>query len=73
MERRVMGKLSRTVWDGGKGGDNIKVLPIVIPHKYDGDRVHPQRHETCAKKGVLVYSGKSEYRRFPPARNKGVH
>ena len=24
------GKLSCTVWDGGKGGDNIKVLPIVI-------------------------------------------
>jgi len=23
-------KLSCTVWDGGKGGDNIKALPIVI-------------------------------------------
>ena len=23
-------KLSRTVWSGGKGGDNIKTLPIVI-------------------------------------------
>lgn len=24
------GKLSCTVWDGGKGGDNTKTLPIVI-------------------------------------------
>lgn len=23
-------KMSRTVWNGGKGGDNIKTLPIVI-------------------------------------------
>ena len=24
------GKLSRTVWSGGKGRENIKVLPITI-------------------------------------------
>lgn len=30
MERRVRGKLACSVWDGGKDGDNIKILPIVI-------------------------------------------
>jgi len=29
-------KFSCTVWNGGKGGDNIKVLPIVINLFYLG-------------------------------------
>jgi len=27
-------KLARTVWSGGKGGDNIKTLPIAIVSSY---------------------------------------
>jgi hypothetical protein len=53
------------VWDGGKDGDNIKILPIVIPDEYDVDRVHPKRHEACPQKGQLNYSRQSEYRGFP--------
>ena len=30
MGRRMSRKLSRTVLSGGKGGDNIKTLPITI-------------------------------------------
>ena len=30
MERRMSPKGSRTVWSGGKDGDNLKVLPITI-------------------------------------------
>lgn len=30
MGRRMSRKLSRTVLSGGKGGDNIKALPITI-------------------------------------------
>lgn len=30
MERRMSTKVSRTVWNGGKSGDSIKGLPIVI-------------------------------------------
>lgn len=30
LERRVRGKLARTVWSGGKFGDNFKELPITI-------------------------------------------
>jgi len=30
MERRVITKVSCTVWGGGKSGDNIKALPIAI-------------------------------------------
>ena len=39
------GKLSRTVWSGGKLGDNIKELPITI----GGYHYHCQerRTETC--------------------------
>lgn len=30
MESRMTLKGSRTVWSGGKDGDNIKILPITI-------------------------------------------
>ena len=32
LECRVRGKLARTVWSGGKFGDNFKELPITIHH-----------------------------------------
>lgn len=31
-------KLARTVWSGGKGGDNIKTLPIAIVPSYKNEK-----------------------------------
>lgn len=59
------GKLSCTVWGGGKGGDNIKASPIAIPHKLDRRGIYPQLHEARPKKGVRRYFGKPEYRGLP--------
>lgn len=36
MGRRMSRKLSRTVLSGGKGGDNIKTLPITIDPHFQG-------------------------------------
>lgn len=36
MGRRMSRKLSRTVLSGGKGGDNIKALPITIDTDFKG-------------------------------------
>lgn len=44
MGRRMSRKLSRTVLSGGKGGDNIKTLPITINpgiEREAGDAVKP--------------------------------
>lgn len=38
MGRRMSRKLSRTVLSGGKGGDNIKTLPITIDTDFCGTK-----------------------------------
>ena len=47
------GKLSRTVWSGGKLGDNIKELPITIM-RYSHDS---QQRKTKARIAVLYDRG----------------
>lgn len=44
---RYAGKLARTVWSGGKAGDNIKGLPITIASY--ADRAEPGWIHTWAK------------------------
>ena len=44
MERRVSGKLSCTVWIGGKDGDSIKVLPIDIKVVFEGNTLTVEKN-----------------------------
>lgn len=53
-------KGSRTVWVGGKGGDNIKVLPIDIGWDaiYESDRFGPGAWESLA--GLAHFASETE-------------
>ena len=44
------GKLSCPVWGGGKGGDNIKALPIAIASKRRTDRFLLRRNMEAFQK-----------------------
>ena len=53
-------KGSRTVWVGGKGGDNIKVLPIDIGWDavYESDGFGPGARESLA--GLSYFASETE-------------
>jgi len=61
----------RTVWNGGKLGDNIKELPIVIKSRQRIQSRYSSRNLSCAKSGIQKPTLYRSYKSKRYADNRG--
>ena len=61
-------KVSRTVWRRGKGGDNIKTLPIPIVQ--NGNYAHDEKFLHHAEKEFAVHSRNPSEKQSDNSRSK---